>query len=223
MLSSRKLMMLGILVFVVFACNNPQKSNNTAETTNDTIQEEIYEAQLSSLNSNITGLETNGMARFVIKDNKMHVTIDVKNAPPGIEHWQHFHGFPEAGKSAECASMNNDTNGDGILDVVETEAVSGTTMVPFNKLPAEMVIPTDTYPIADEDGSYKYEAEIPFENLTKAFSEAFGGTEINLDNRVLYVHGVASDTNLPNTVASIGDIPAHTTLPIACGKIVKVK
>lgn len=222
MMSNRKLMVLALLLFIAFGCSNSKKSSNESTET-ESAKEEIYEAQLSPLNASVTGLETTGVARFVVKDGKMHVTIDVKNAPPGIEHWQHFHGFPETGKSAECVSLSQDANGDGILDVVETEPVSGTTMVPFNKLPVEMVIPTDTYPVADAEGSYHYEADIPYEGLTAAFAEAFGGSEINLDHRVLYIHGVSPETKLPATAASIGDIPAHVTLPIACGKIMKVK
>lgn len=219
--SKRSFITVIALLFIFFGCNNPQKSNSNAESAEES-KEEVYEAHLTALNTNYTNLETTGVARFVVKDNKIHVTINVDNAPPLIEHWQHFHGFPEAGKSAECVSEAQDANNDGVLDVIETEVVSGTTMVPFNKLPVEMIIPTDTYPIADENGSYRYEAEISYEGMSKAFAEAFGGSELNLDDRVLYIHGVAPDTKLPKTTQSIGDIPAHVTLPIACGKIMKV-
>lgn len=158
----------------------------------------------------------------MIDENKIHISIDIKNAPPGIEHWQHCYGFTDDG-IATCASESEDVNGDGFIDVVETESVSGTTMVPFNKFPAEMDIPTDSYPVADNIGSYHYEIEVSLDDLESAFANAFGGSELNLDSRVIYIHGVPSDTNLPETVASLGDIPAHVTLPIACGKIEKVK
>lgn len=217
----RAIYFLVVLSLFAFSCNNPNKSSNQ-ETESQENNIEIYEAQIQSLNSNVTDLQTSGKARFVIDGDKMHVTIDIKDAPPGIEHWQHFHGFPND-SIAMCATAAEDANGDGIIDVVETESVSGTTMVPFNKFPAEMDIPTDTYPVADENGSYHYEVEIPLNDLETAFAEAFGDSGLKLDNRVLYIHGVPSDTNLPETVASLGDIPAHVTLPIACGKIVKVE
>lgn len=210
-----------LLSLVAFSCTNSNKSSDQESQTQEPITQ-IYEAQIQSLNSNVTNLQTSGKARFVIDGNKMHITIDIKNAPPAIEHWQHFHGFTDEG-IATCASESEDVNGDGIIDVVETETVSGTTMVPFNKLPAEMDIPTDTYPVADDNGSYHYEIEVSLDDLESAFANAFGGSELNLDSRVIYIHGVPSDTNLPETVASLGDIPAHVTLPIACGKIEKVK
>lgn len=210
-----------LLSLVAFSCTNSNKSSDQESQTQEPLTQ-IYEAQIQSLNSNVTNLQTSGKARFVIDGNKMHITIDIKNAPPAIEHWQHFHGFTDEG-IATCASESEDVNGDGIIDVVETETVSGTTMVPFNKLPAEMDIPTDTYPVADDNGSYHYEIDVSLDDLESAFANAFGGSELNLDSRVIYIHGVPSDTNLPKTVASLGDIPAHVTLPIACGKIEKVE
>lgn len=210
-----------LLSLIAFSCTNSKKSSNQdVQAIENKI--EIYEAQIHPLNSNITNLQTSGKARLVIDGDKMHVSIDIKNAPPSIEHWQHFHGFPNE-KIATCASESEDVNGDGIIDVVETETVSGTTMVPFNKFPAKMNIPTDTYPVADENGSYHYEIEIPLDDLKSAFAEAFGNSGLKLDSRVIYIHGVTTDTHLPGTVASLGDIPAHTTLPIACGKIERVE
>ncbi len=210
-----------LLSLVAFGCTNSNKNNNQVSQPEEPTTQ-VYEAQIQSLNSNITNLQTSGKARFVIDGDKMHVTIDIKNASPGIEHWQHFHGFPNE-SIATCATDAEDANEDGIIDVVETETVSGTTMVPFNKFPAEMDIPTDTYPVADDNGSYRYEIEIPMGDLESAFADAFGGSGLKLDSRVIYIHGVPSDTKLPETVASLGDIPAHVTLPIACGKIEKVE
>ena len=217
----RSIYLLIVLSLFAFSCSNPNKSSNQ-ETESQENNIEIYEAQIQSLNSNVTNLQTSGKARFVIDGDNMLVTIDINNAPPGIEHWQHFHGFPNEG-IATCATVAEDANEDGVIDVVETETVSGTTMVPFNKFPAEMDIPTDTYPVADDNGSYHYEVKIPLDALESAFAEAFGDSGLKLDSRVIYIHGVPSDTKLPKTVASLGDIPAHVTLPIACGKIVKVE
>lgn len=64
--------------------------------------------------------------------------IEMFDTPANIEHWQHFHGFPD-GKDAHVATMDNDLNGDGFIDLPETEPVSGTTMVPFNKNPEKLI------------------------------------------------------------------------------------
>lgn len=213
--------LLAILA-VAIGCNSSDSANDQSQTTATTSQEEVYEAQLQPLNAVVTGQMTAGEARFVISGDTMSVTIDVKNAPAGIEHWQHFHGFAND-SVATCATNAEDKNGDGIIDVTETGPVSGTTMVPFNAMPAKMDVGSSTYPVAAADGSYHYEAKIPMDSLNSAFAKAFGGSALNLDKRVLYIHGVAADAKLAKSVASIADIPANVTLPIACGKINKVK
>lgn len=221
------LMTLGMASLLMFSCKNTKKDNKAeaAEESQEIVEEAtaevVYEAQLSALNSEITGSETTGTARFVVNGNTVSVTIEVEGAPANVEHWQHFHGFAN-GDDAQCPTADQDENGDGIIDLIETEAVAGTTMVPFNAAPAEMDIPTDTYPVADEEGNYSYEAEINLEDLAKVFGEAFDGENIDLEKRVLFIHGVAEDTKLPESVQSLGPIPAQTTLPIACGKINKV-
>jgi hypothetical protein len=58
--------------------------------------------------------------------------------------------------------------------------------------------------------------------LKAAFTKAFNDPQFDLDKRVVYVHGIFPATKLPATVASLDDIPAQVTLPIACGKIEKV-
>ena len=55
--------------------------------------------------------------------------------------------------------------------------------------------------------------------LEAAFGKAFDGSRLDLDRRVVLIHGVGDRTALPPSVASLGPIPAHVTLPIACGAI----
>lgn len=220
---------LATLAFVTTSCKNDksqkkdQAADSIQEVENDSVElkesnQEVYVAELSALNSDITKSETHGEAKFEVKNDSIYITIDVKDAPANMEHWQHFHGFVD-GSEATCVTQDADQNDDGIIDVTETEEASGTTMVPFNKLPVKMDVGADTYPKADEDGNYHYEAVVSKDDLEKAFADAFDGDHLDLDKRVLYIHGV--DTDLPSTVKSIVDIPAKVTIPIACGKIVR--
>jgi hypothetical protein len=92
-------------------------------------------------------------------------------------------------------------------------------MVPFNGAPAAMQIPTETYPKASAKGSYSYEKTVSLKALQAAFAVAFGGQDLALDRRVVFIHGVPATIKLPASVVSLGSIPASVTLPIACGKI----
>lgn len=189
-----------------------------AQSSGDTT---TYRAKLSALNSSVTGSEASGDVEITISGDDVKIHITVAGVPPSMEHWQHFHGFPEPGKSAEIPTMEQDANGDGIIDLIETEPVSGTTMVPFNDDPAAMAVASDTYPKSDANGAYTYDKTVSLKALEAAFAKAFPDTkgDLALGTRVVYIHGVPATQELPDTVASLGDIPAQTTIPIACGPL----
>jgi hypothetical protein len=70
--------------------------------------------------------------------------------------------------------------------------------------------------------SYSYEKTVSLKTLKAAFAAKFPGQQLDFDQRVVFLHGVPASTKLPTTVASLDDIPAQATLPIACGEIKKV-
>lgn len=183
-----------------------------------------YQAELSPVNADTVDAEPTGEATFTVSGDELMIRVAVEGVPPDMEHWQHLHGFVEVDQEAECVTPDADTNGDGIVDLIETEPVSGVTMIPLHDDPVSLEIPRDTYPVADSDGTYTYEMTVSLDALNEAFSEQFpeDAGELNLENRVIYVHGVPDSTELPDSVASIGDIPAHVTLPIACGELALV-
>ena len=206
---------LSVLAAAEIGCVGTMTADAAARaSTADT----VYIVELHPLNAGIAGGDTSGRARITVRGDVLTITIDVKGAPPDIEHWQHFHGFKDA-RVAACPTAAADTNHDGAIDLIETEATSGTTMVPFNGAPAAMQIPTETYPKASAKGSYRYKNIVSLKALQAAFAKAFNGQDIDLDHRVIFIHGVAPTTKLPTSVASLGSIPASVTLPIACGKI----
>lgn len=181
----------------------------------------VYVAHLQPMNTGVTGHEASGEAQFVVNGDQLAITVTMHGVPPGIEHWQHFHGFKD-NRDATCPAKTADANHDGIIDLIETEPSSGETMVPFNADPAAMQVASNTYPTADASGSYQYHATVSLPKLQAAFAKAVGDQSLDLDRRVVFIHGVPADTKLPKSVASLGTIPAQVTLPIACGKIERV-
>lgn len=182
---------------------------------------EKYIADINPLNADKIGTNSHGKAEFTIEGNKLAIKIDMYDTPANTQHWAHFHGFSE-GKNAQIATTEDDVNNDGFVDLPETEPKSGTTMVPFDNAPHDMNIPHDNYPMADENGDYSYEQEVPLDELKARFKETFGTENLELDKRVVYIHGVPGDFELPDTVAGeVHGYDAHTTLPIAVGKIEK--
>ncbi|HEX7386651.1 MAG TPA: hypothetical protein VF285_05145 [Castellaniella sp.] len=183
---------------------------------------ETYVAHLIPMNTQVTHSDTTGEAQFRVNGDKLTIDIRVKNAPGGIVHWQHFHGMAD-GSAANCPTLGADTNGDHIVDLIETGPAAGTTMVPFDRHPAAMDVAHGHYPKASADGSYHYHEVVSLKALSASFAKAFKGQPLDLDKRVVLIHGVPADTPLPATVQSLGPIPAAVTLPIACGKIERVQ
>lgn len=181
-----------------------------------------YKAEIVPLNANKIGTSAHGTASLELTDTELTITIEMFGTPASTEHWEHFHGFPD-GRAAEIATAAQDVNGDGFVDLMETESVSGTTMVPFDDAPEHMDIPHDRYPVADADGHFAYTKVVPLAELQDNFTNAFGSRDLQLDRRVIYIHGVPADLQLPDSVAGmVGMFDAHVTLPIAVGKIVRV-
>lgn len=180
----------------------------------------IYQANIVPLNEQVIGTAAHGTALFTINGDSLTINIEMFDTPANLQHWEHFHGFPD-GKDAAIATSAQDVNHDGFVDLPETGAVSGTTMVPFNDAPHEMDIPNDEYPVSDANGYFAYTKVVPLAVLDKNFKETFNDSELELDKRVIYIHGVTDDVTLPDTVAgAVGHYSTHVTLPIAVGKIV---
>jgi hypothetical protein len=182
---------------------------------------ERYVAELTPLNADKLGSSASGTATFEIENGKLKTTIELKGLPPNIAHLQHFHGFVD--KDAACATSKDDVNGDGYIDLLETEPVSGVTMLPFHAHPATLEIPSDTYPVADGAGNAHYEHTDDVAELEKALHGKFKTSGLKLSERVVIVHTVPNDTKLPDSAKSLAGVPAQVTIPLACGKIEPVK
>jgi hypothetical protein len=182
----------------------------------------VYVAHLSALNTTVTGRTATGDVRLTIKGDSVTIAVNASGLPKDITHWQHFHGFTD-GRQSSCPAKSADANADGIIDVTETAPMAGTTMVPFSSDPVSMDVPHGTYPEASATGTLRYRATVSLSALQEAFGKAFPGQQLDLDRRVVFIHGVPATTKLAATVASLGTIPAQVTLPIACGKIARAK
>lgn len=181
-----------------------------------------YKAELVPLNEKTSGSRAGGEATFTISGDRLTIRVTARGAPPNMEHLQHFHGFANGDRTSGCPAAGDDKNGDGIIDIAETEPVAGTTMVPFDADPTGMSAVNDTFPRAGADGSYSYEKTVSLKALEAAFTTKFPGQKLDLDRRVVFLHGVPTSTKLPATAASLDHLPAQMLLPIACGEIKKL-
>ena len=187
-------------------------------TAQSPAKDAVWVAQLQAINGKAWKTRAHGEVRFTAHADSLTIHVHMESMPPEIEHWQHFHGFPD-GHQSVCPTIAADTSHDGLIDILETSPAAGTTMVPFNADPVGMDIPTHTYPHAGNTGSYDYTKTVSLSALQRAFGGVYTGGQIDLSRRVAMVHGVPESITLPATVSSLRPIPSRMTLPLACGPI----
>lgn len=175
-----------------------------------------YQANLKGLNTQLTDGEVGGQVEITRKDDSLSISVTASGLPQGM-HLMHLHGFGDTAK-ATCASIQHDANNDSIVDLIETRAASGITLVPFHENLPELGIEDTTYPVAGSDGTLKYEKTVSFSAVQKALRQKHGIDTLDIADMVVYLHTVPDTTKLPNTVQSLPGVPAWSTVPIACGE-----
>jgi hypothetical protein len=186
----------------------------------------IYRATLGPLNGSVAG-SPSGTATFTIIGDEVVANVDMEGVPADITHAQHVH------LADSCPTAAADTNGDGFVDVLEGVPAYGPILVPLDGDIESQSAGMNGFPSADSDGSYNWtetgslsrmleDLRAEDENPEDATAKLPEGEQLNLAGRHVVIHGVPQSTTLPDSVATIGDLPAHATLPIACGVIERV-
>lgn len=183
--------------------------------------EEVYRAEIRPLNTDITKRNPRGTALFEVYKEEVVVTVSLRDVAPGITHMQHLHGFVD-GRTAQCPASDADVNNDGAIDLVETEAVMGRTLIPLHDEPAHLAI-QGAYPRAGQDGVLSYTQRIPRDHLASALKSKHGLEEMELEDMVVVIHGVEPATLLPPSVKTLPGVASQATLPIACGSLEEVE
>lgn len=176
-----------------------------------------FTATMKEMNPQLTDGNVSGQAILTVDSGLLHIDLIMKGLPAGMR-LAHIHGFM-TDEVSTCPAATADTNGDGIIDLLETEPTAGTTLIPFNGDPAGLQILSDTYPVAGEDGLLVYDMTVPLDKLDGAMKDTYKIDDLTLGNRVIFVHGVAEGATLPDTVQSLPGVPATVTVPIACGEV----
>lgn len=185
---------------------------------------EIYIAPLQPINDDLTEQIPLGLVSIIILDDEMRMYVMAEGLPAGIPHLQHYHGFID-GAEATCPTAEADINNDGVVDLIETQPAAGQTLVPIHDAPASLegLLAIERFPTASEpDGVIDYRGTVSLQALESALQSQHGIGELDLQNRVVFIHGVGEGANIPDSAESIADVPASVTLPIACGEFTRV-
>ncbi len=178
-----------------------------------------YRATITSINDTLTAGDVKGTVNITRVGDSLTFAAALSGLVPGKMYLMHLHGSSDSTFDAQCASMEQDTNGDGFVDLIETHAVSGITMIPFHQNPVSLTIQDTTYPRALENGTITYANTVSHSAMVSAAKAKYDLQEFALDRMVVYVHGADSSDAVPETVQSLPEVPAAVTVPIGCGEV----
>jgi hypothetical protein len=195
-----------------------------------TTKREVYEAILTPVNAGVSG--ATGTARVVVDQDQVGFFIEGAKLDPGMMHMQNIH------PGTSCATLANDSNGDGIVDSIESNGVSGAPVFPLtlNLERPTISLTLEDYPVPSQDGNFNYIASTtvsalqsalgpmssPSASMSASPGPTTGPSGLALEGRVIEIYGISADTPLPSTAQGAARMTANNSLPVACGRIVKV-
>jgi hypothetical protein len=182
----------------------------------------IFETINPQITSKITGAFTFSREKDI---DEVVGDIRLTNAGPALLHAQNVR------LGTRCPIATDDTNGDGIIDAKEGEAVYGKIYFPLDGDLASASSHDGEFPVGDVYGNYiwarvtkftKFISDLRSADNSDGYFKLAAKEPMDLEGRVVVIHGVDAAAGLPATVGSVGRSAAHQALPIACGVIGKV-
>lgn len=183
--------------------------------------EGLYMAKFITLNPHINGTLP-GSATIQRKDYKFYAFVRLFSGGMNVWHQQHIY------TGSKCPTLNDDANGDGIIDQEEGSRVWGNVLIPLDSNLRSQLGGNNIYPVADAGGNYFYERVTEFEEMFNDLKTEDHRPQDNIvkiapdeglaiEGKVAVVFGVAADKELPTTVAPFDRYSPQQSLPVACG------
>lgn len=232
-----RLILCNALIFsslvIATGCGSDGGSGSSQSTSNQNPVEErqddqgIYRVVFSPMNPDFAG-EASGTMEIKIQGDDVVVEGALSNAQSGVKHLQNV----MVGTS--CPENSSDVNQDSVIDINEAFAVTGKVFLPLDSDLSEQISGMDFGPIANTYGNYVYkrsttlsqllsDLRMPDPDVLDHILKLAPENDLNLGGKVILIMGLSTATSLPETVKGVGLLSAHQSLPIACGKIVRVK
>jgi hypothetical protein len=151
--------------------------------------------------------------------------VRLTNAGAGVIHAQNVR------TGTRCPTLDDDLNQDGIIDASEGEAIYGPLLFPLDGDLSSQSSHDGVFPVGDIYGNYIYSKVTKFTSFIKdlrsmdnndGYPKLPKEKPLDIEGRVVVVHGIDSAVELPSSVMSVGRLSRHQSLPIVCGVIMKV-
>jgi hypothetical protein len=210
-----------LLTFVAACGSDDDDSSSSTPQQQQQQQEGQYQVVFTPVNPNVAPTIT-GTGDFSLAGDNFEAKINVVGAPLASHPQFVFTG-------GACPSATSDTNGDGYVDIVEATTVAGNPFLPLDSDLRDQasggVFPLGMNYNYDESTSYQTmlaDLHLPDTDTADLLAKLGATEDLNLEGRVVMVHGIASSTTVPGTVVGAGGLSPQQTLPIACGVVARV-
>jgi len=217
--------LLGATLLSIVACgNNNNKSSAPISKSLLLAEDGHYEATLSPINAHLAG-DVTGSALLKVKSDSLTVEVKVNGAPAQIYHAQNIH------VADACPTLVSDTNKDGVIDAQEGQQSYGPAIIPLDYDLNTQIEKDIRFPAADFSGNYFYRQEVSLAEMLKDLTNKDEDVNDNLvkinsglglAGRQVVIYGIPADVQLPETVAAANGQTKHSSLPIACGSLIKI-
>lgn len=216
--------------------SSSSRSTTPAPGNPDDVQEEVeapepeftgqYLAEFTTINGHVVGTIP-GSATIHMKESKLYTYLRLFGGSPKAWHQQSIH------LGNRCPTLKDDTNGDGYIDINESNAAVGNVIVPLDSDISTQNSGRNFYPLGDLSGNYHYERITSYERFLSDLRDADKNPADNVvkltpdepftfENKVIIIQGTAETVIYPPTVGTTGRFKPFQTLPIVCGVFKRV-
>ncbi len=115
-----------------------------------------------------------------------------------------------------CPVINDDSNGDGIIDIQEAREVLGTHLMALDSNLENPGSNLDKFPRTNLFGNFSYSSSGRVEKILDQFKP---GTRIDPAGLVVLTQGLPSFIRLPASVRSESGMSASETVPVSCATL----
>jgi hypothetical protein len=191
-----------LIAFYASACGKKKSGGGEGEQPQITFEPEgIFSAKLFTVNQKI-GTNLNGNVTISKYGDNLSVRIKLKNGPKGM----HMQGLYTGD-----ACPYEDLNGDGYIDIKESEKNIKRMLIPFDGDISGRAIGNEYYP----SNNYAYERSTSYGLMISDLKKK--DQNLQLQGRIIVIHGVDESHTLPGTVSTNREHSCQKSIPIACG------
>jgi hypothetical protein len=207
------------LIFMI-SCRpeNHEKQNRLVLTTPSSMAGN-YQVILRPVNNDLSGWIPNGKSDIRIDEERMELITWVDDSS-SVTHRQYILS------GNRCPDARDDSNQDGVIDIMETLEVAGKILIPLDDELGTQLTPDERFPV----GNFLYQKGINLnvmeEDLRAPDSETRDqiiklaqGEKFYLENKVMIILGVSEKKILPVSVRTLVGVSPQLSTPIVCGII----